>query len=155
MKTGICNFSEFKIYPAKGIKFVRGDSKTFHFINGKVESLFFRKINPRDIPWTSVYRRINKNVSVETGAKKRTKKTQKFERSIVGASLEVIKQKREQKPEFRAAQREAALRDIKEKKKAAASTKAAAPKAAAAKKDAPKTTKTAAKSNLLATFFYY
>ncbi|GAM17359.1 hypothetical protein SAMD00019534_005340, partial [Acytostelium subglobosum LB1] len=138
MKTGICNFSEFKIYPAKGIKYVRGDSKTFTFINAKNESLFFRKINPRDVPWTSVYRRINKSVSVETNTKKKTKKTQKFERSIVGASLEVIKQKREQKPEFRAAQREAALREIKEKKKAAATAKPAAKAAPKAKVAAAK-----------------
>eukprot|EP01133_Synstelium_polycarpum_P007248 gene7248-8425_t len=147
MKTGICNFTEFKIYPAKGIKYVRGDSKTFHFITAKAESLFFRKINPRDICWSHVYRRINKVVNAEASIKKKTKRTQKFERSIVGASLESIKQKRDQKPEFRAAQREAALRDIKEKKKAAASTKKdVVPKATTAKVAAPKATKAAAKS---------
>ncbi|EGG23887.1 S60 ribosomal protein L24 [Cavenderia fasciculata] len=98
----------------------------FNFITKKVESLFFRKVNPRDIRWSTIYRRLNKETSVEVVHKKKTKRTQKFERSILGASLEVIKQKREQKPEFRAAQREAALREIKEKKKAA-TTKSAKP----------------------------
>ncbi|KAF2069119.1 hypothetical protein CYY_009562 [Polysphondylium violaceum] len=124
MKTSICSFSEHKIYPARGIRFVRGDSKTFHFINTKVESLFMRKINPRDIRWTNVYRRINKVVTTDATGKKKSRRTKKVERSIVGASLEVINQKRNQKPEVRAAQKETALREIKEKKKAALAKKA-------------------------------
>ena len=40
-----------------------------------------------------------------------------MQRAIVGASLEVIRAKRNQKPEVRAAAREAALRELKEKKR--------------------------------------
>eukprot|EP01132_Coremiostelium_polycephalum_P002074 gene2074-2560_t len=140
MKTGICSFSEFKIYPSKGIKFVRGDSKLFHFINIKVESLFERRINPRDIRWTNVYRRIYKSKAAsDATSKKKTRRNKKVERGIVGASLEVINQKRNQKPEVRAAQRETALRDIKEKNKAKSAAKTAKPAATtAAKKAAPK-----------------
>ncbi|KAK5583845.1 hypothetical protein RB653_005447 [Dictyostelium firmibasis] len=126
MKTSLCNYSEFKIYPARGMKFVRGDSKVFHFINTKCESLFFRKINPRDIRWSIVYRRIYKNTTTDVSAKKKARKTKKVERNIVGASLEVIQQKRAQKPEVKQAAAEQAKREIKEKKKAAA--KKAAPK---------------------------
>ncbi len=70
------------------------------------------KRNPRNIRWTQVYRRLNKKGAVEEIAKKKTRKTQKVQRAIVGASLEVIKQKRNQKPEVRAASREAALKYV-------------------------------------------
>ncbi|EGC34918.1 hypothetical protein DICPUDRAFT_98062 [Dictyostelium purpureum] len=125
MKTAICNYTEFKIYPARGMKFVRGDSKVFHFINTKAESLFMRKINPRDIRWSTVYRRIYKNTTTDVSAKKKARKTKKVERNIVGASLEVIQQKRNQKPEVKQAAAEQAKREIKEKKKAAVAKKAA------------------------------
>jgi len=126
MKTGLCAFSGIKIYPAKGRRFVRLDSKSFTFEHVKAEALFHRKVNPRDIRWTNVYRRIHKKGTAEEVAKKKSRKTQKVQRAIVGASLEVIKQKRNQKPEVRAASREAALREVKERNKAAATKRAAA-----------------------------
>jgi len=151
MKTLLCSFSGFKIYPGRGIKYVRVDSKPFTFIARKMNAEFLQKRNPRKIRWTLVYRRLHKKGSTEAVLRKKTRKNQKIQRAIVGASLEVIKQKREQKPEVRQATREEALRQIKEKKKAVALEKAklkapsktapskAAPKKAASK-SAPKTT---------------
>jgi len=140
MKTELCQFSGFKIYPGHGKKFVRSDAKAFTLINGKCEAYFLMKRNPRKIQWTQIYRRLHKKGHLEEASKKKTRKTQKLQRAIVGASLEVIKQKRNQKPEVRAASREAALREIKERKKAkkvekiskkpATTTKASAPKSA-------------------------
>jgi ribosomal protein L24E len=49
-----------KIYPSKGKIFVRGDSKVFRFVNGKSESLFLQRKNPRRIAWTVLYRRQHK-----------------------------------------------------------------------------------------------
>merc|ERR1712146_614602 len=46
-----------------------------------------------------------------------------IQRAIEGASLDVIKARQNQKPEVRAAAREAALREIKEKKKQEAAKK--------------------------------
>jgi large subunit ribosomal protein L24e len=66
--------------------------------------------NPRKVCWTQIYRRLHKKGALEEAAKKRTRRTQKVQRAIVGASLETIKLKREQKPEVRQAAREAALR---------------------------------------------
>merc|ERR1712166_1010181 len=103
VKTEVCSYSGFRIYPGHGIKYVRGDSKSFLFINRKSKSYFHQKFNPRKIAWTLLYRRMHKK-----GAPK----------AVVGASLELIKQKRNQKPEVRAAAREAALREIKERAKA-------------------------------------
>jgi large subunit ribosomal protein L24e len=41
----------------QGKLYVRGDSKIFRFQNGKSESLFLQRKNPRRIAWTVLYRR--------------------------------------------------------------------------------------------------
>ena len=41
----------------QGKLYVRGDSKIFRFQNGKSESLFLQRKNPRRISWTVLYRR--------------------------------------------------------------------------------------------------
>ena len=49
------NFSNIQ-----GKLYVRGDSKVFRFQNGKTESLFLQRKNPRRIAWTMLYRRMHK-----------------------------------------------------------------------------------------------
>jgi large subunit ribosomal protein L24e len=44
----------------QGKLYVRGDSKVFRFQNGKTESLFLQRKNPRRISWTHLYRRMHK-----------------------------------------------------------------------------------------------
>ncbi|GAA6061465.1 hypothetical protein JCM10212_005668 [Sporobolomyces blumeae] len=127
MKVEYCNFSGYKIYPGKGKLYVRSDSKIFRFVTSKEESLFLQRKNPRKIAWTTVYRRVNKKGVTEEVAKKRSRKTVKAQRGIVGADLSSILAKRNQKPEVRQAQRDAALAAGKDKKK---EKKAKAPKAA-------------------------
>merc|ERR1712146_165436 len=124
-----------------GIKFVRGDSKGFLFISRKVKSLFHQRLNPRKLAWTVLYRRMHKKGTLEDTSKKKARKvTKATTKAVVGASLEVIKAKRNQKPEVRAAAREAALREVKEraKKKQEDKKKAEKPKAAPAKAAHPK-----------------
>merc|ERR1712008_189363 len=87
------------------------------------------KSNPREVTWTVLYRRKHKKGIEEEAAKKRTKRTQKFQRAFVGATLQDIMAKRNQKPEVRKAQREQAIRAAKEVKK---TTKATTKKAPAA-----------------------
>ena len=66
-------------------------------------------------------------------AKKRSRRTVKQQRGIVGASLDVIKEKRSQRPETRTAARAAAVKEGKEKKaQAEAAKKAEKAKLAAA-----------------------
>ncbi|RWQ96931.1 ribosomal protein L24e-domain-containing protein [Paecilomyces variotii] len=60
MRTYDDSFSGEKIYPGKGKLYVRGDSKIFRFQNGKSESLFLQRKNPRRIAWTTLYRRQHK-----------------------------------------------------------------------------------------------
>ncbi|ELU15326.1 hypothetical protein CAPTEDRAFT_101886, partial [Capitella teleta] len=82
----------------------------FHFLNAKCERSFNMKRNPREVPWTVLYRRKHKKGQQEEVAKKRTRRTHKFQRAIAGASLTDIMAKRNQKPEVRKAQREQAIR---------------------------------------------
>jgi len=63
------------------------------------------------------------NATLQEQAKKRTRRTVKSQRAIVGASLDVIKERRSQRPEARAAARQAAISEGKEKKTAAESKK--------------------------------
>lgn len=58
-------------------------------------------------------------------AKKRTRRVVKHQRGIVGASLDVIKERRAQRPEARAAARQQAIKDAKEKKQVSESKKKA------------------------------
>ncbi|CAH1406446.1 unnamed protein product [Nezara viridula] len=101
---------------------VKADGKTFTFLNSKCEASHLMRRNPRKVTWTVLYRRKHKKGQEEEQSKKRTRRTQKFQRAIVGASLSDIMAKRNMKPEVRKAQREQAIRAAKEQKKA---TKAA------------------------------
>ncbi|KAI1261647.1 60S ribosomal protein L24a [Xylariaceae sp. FL1019] len=136
MRTYDDSFSGQRIYPGKGKIYVRGDSKVFRFQNGKSESLFLQRKNPRRIAWTVLFRRQHRKGITEEAAKKRTRRTVKSQRAIVGASLDVIKEKRSMRPEARSAARQAAVKEAKEKKAEAAATKKSekAKKAAVASK---------------------
>ncbi|RHZ55938.1 60S ribosomal eL24 domain-containing protein [Aspergillus thermomutatus] len=125
MRTYDDSFSGQKIYPGKGKLYVRGDSKIFRFQNGKSESLFLQRKNPRRIAWTVLYRRQHKKGISEEVAKKRTRRVVKHQRAIVGASLDVIKERRSMRPEARAAARQQAIKEAKEKKAASESRKKA------------------------------
>jgi ribosomal protein L24E len=50
----------FSYFSTQGKLYVRGDSKIFRFQNGKTESLFLQRKNPRRIAWTVLYRRQHK-----------------------------------------------------------------------------------------------
>ncbi|MCL4131604.1 UNVERIFIED_CONTAM: hypothetical protein GTU68_002319 [Idotea baltica] len=129
MKLQLCQYSGY-IHPGHGKTMVRVDGKTFVFLNGKCEAAHMMKRNPREITWTVLYRRKHKKGVEEELTKKRTRRTQKFQRAIVGASLTDIMAKRNMKPEVRKAQRDQAIRAAKEKKAAKVQKKVshAAPK---------------------------
>ncbi|KAF0291196.1 60S ribosomal protein L24 [Amphibalanus amphitrite] len=150
MRVGLCIFSGFKIYPGHGKTAVKADGKAYTFIHKKAERSFNMKRNPREVTWTILYRRKNKKGQDEEMVKKRARRTHKFQRAIVGASLSDIMAKRNMKPEVRKAQREQAIngrtgsdwarvsvrRAAKEKNRAAKQAKAKA--SAQTKTKAPK-----------------
>ena len=114
----ICSFSGHKIYPGRGKLYVRVDSRSFRFVNGKTESLFLQRKNPRKIHWTVVFRKMHKKGITEEVAKKRTRRAVKQQRAVAGVTLEKIQERRLQKPEERKAVRDAAVAKAKEIKKA-------------------------------------
>merc|ERR1712127_134312 len=147
MKIELCAYSGHKIPPGKGRTLVKSDGKTFKFINGRCHKAHLLKRNPRKVTWTVLYRRKHRKGIEEETSKKRTKKTQKFQRAVVGATLSDILAKRNQKPEVRKAQRDQAIRAAKETKKTTkTTTKKPAAAAKAAKPKAQKATKNVAKS---------
>ncbi|KAI0821490.1 ribosomal protein L24e-domain-containing protein [Irpex lacteus] len=117
-KVEIDSFSGFRIYPSKGRLFVRGDSKVFRFSTSKNESLFLQRKNPRKIAWTQAYRRMHKKGITEEVAKKRSRKTVKHQRGIVGADLAAIAARRNQSAQERLSARTAAIQKAKTEKKA-------------------------------------
>ncbi|EFO13342.1 hypothetical protein LOAG_15187 [Loa loa] len=110
------------------------------FLNKKCQRSYRLKRNPRDIPWTVLYRRKHKKGvhGEENAQKKRTRRViQIASRAVGNVSLEAILAKRNQKPEFRRAQREQAIKAAKEAARASKSEKKAANKALKEKKAAP------------------
>ncbi|KAI8121095.1 60S ribosomal protein L24 [Lucilia cuprina] len=117
---------------------VKVDGKSFTFLDKKCERSYLMKRNPRKVTWTVLYRRKHRKGIEEEATKKRTRRTQKFQRAIVGASLAEIMAKRNMKPEVRRAQREQAIKAAKEQKRATKAAKKAAQPAAPKAKAAPK-----------------
>ncbi|CAL1373096.1 unnamed protein product [Linum trigynum] len=116
LKTELCRFSGQKIYPGRGIRFIRADSQVFLFANSKCKRYFHNRLKPSKLTWTAVFRKQHKKDIAQESVKKRRRATKKpYSRSIVGATLEVIQKRRAEKPEVRDAAREAAIREIKER----------------------------------------
>jgi large subunit ribosomal protein L24e len=92
-------------------------SQIFRFGTSKSQSLFLQRKNPRKIAWTVLYRRMHKKGITEEVAKKRSRKTVKHQRGIVGADFAAIVAKRTQSVQVRTQQRLAAISKAKAEKK--------------------------------------
>ncbi|KAI7839471.1 hypothetical protein COHA_006739 [Chlorella ohadii] len=125
LKTQTCRFSGLRIYPGKGVLFIRVDGQQFLFLKQKCRSLFNQRKRPAKLAWTTLYRKQHrKDLEAQVARKKRRNVNKAATRSVAGASLEVIQKKKSEKPEARKASREAALREIKERAKKAKADKA-------------------------------
>ena len=119
MSTRLDNFSGFRIHPGHGFSYVKADAKMVHFGTYKSASAFARRSNPRKIAWTAVYRRLNKKNEAARTRKKKTRRTTRVQRAIVGASLDILKARKRNKGGPKSAQKQAALKEVRDKKKAA------------------------------------
>jgi len=117
VKTETCAFSEYRIYPGHGLRVVRTDGNIVILSNSKCKGLVKQRKKPAKLVWTQAWRRANKKLRAETTTRKKTKKTTRFQRAIVGASLDEIKKVRNQKPVERVNAREAKIADMKAKAK--------------------------------------
>ncbi|KAK0426106.1 hypothetical protein QR680_009537 [Steinernema hermaphroditum] len=152
MKLETCVYSGYKIHPGHGKRLVRSDGKVQIYLNKKCQrSSWVLKRNPREIRWTVLYRRKHKKGvhADDHTAKRRVKRVaQVASRAIGNMSLEAILAQRNQKPEFRRAQREQAVKAAKDAIRATRAEKKAKKvsekKAPAQKQKAAKQVKTAA-----------
>ena len=138
IRTEVCNFSEQRIYPGKGMRVITRDGKLAVFINRKCRTLYRRKVKSQAIRWTSVWRRLNKKLKTDETHKRKKRRQRKVVRDIAGMPKEEIKRKQNETKEERVAYKEAAIREIKERKARMAqqkkATKAKMPKGKVQKK---------------------
>jgi len=112
----LCALSEYRIYPGNGKLMIRRDGKPVFLGTSKAFSLTIQRKKPAKLVWTQAWRRLHKKGITETSLKKRSRRTNKVARAVVGISLDDIRKKAAQKPEFRTAQRDAALKEVKSRK---------------------------------------
>mmetsp|Transcript_4767 Transcript_4767/g.7213 ORF Transcript_4767/g.7213 Transcript_4767/m.7213 type:complete len:128 (+) Transcript_4767:62-445(+) len=117
VKTDICAFSEFRIYPGHGVKFIRKDGQPITLINSKAKSLYHQRKKPAKLTWTVGWRRLNKKDNKDTSSRTRRRRIQKRPKAIVGVTLDQLQKKKNEKPAERSAAREAAKREVKERQK--------------------------------------
>ncbi|CDJ68260.1 60S ribosomal protein L24, putative [Eimeria necatrix] len=143
IKTELCSFSEYRIYPGRGLKFVSRDGKVHTYIHSKEARLGRQKKKAAKLRWTLVWRRANKKIRGEAVAKRRTRKGGKVQKAIVGISLEEIKQRRAAKPDP-TKMRKMPAKEKKEKKEKPKQTVVPGTRAPPVKKMVPRAQKVAA-----------
>ena len=87
----MCAFSEYRIYPGHGSKFIRRDGQPVMLSTSKCKSLLMQRKKPAKLMWTQSWRRLNKKLKDENMSKKKSRRVVKIQRAIVGASLEDVR----------------------------------------------------------------
>ena len=95
---------------------IRRDGKPIWLGSSKAHSLTIQRKKAAKLVWTQAWRRLHKKGLSETTTKKRTRRANKVQRAVVGASLEDIKKKASEKSSVRTAARESALKELKARK---------------------------------------
>jgi len=134
-KTERCSFTEFRIVPGRGRRFIAKDGRVHHIFGSKARCLFHQKIKPVKLTWTLAWRAFNKKIKVDDSHKKRTKKRATVQKAIVGMSLDTIKRMKAESREDRNKMADEKTKAVKEKKLQQAKDKKAA--AAKSQKNAP------------------
>ena len=115
-KTEKCSYTEFKIYPGRGRRFIGRDGKLHYFVSCKARSLFHQKIKPVKLTWTLVWRGFHKKIKVDDIVKKRTRKTTRVQKAVVGMSHEEIKRRKAETRDDRDKKHDTAIKEVKERK---------------------------------------
>ena len=118
IKTELCAFSEYRVYPGHGQKFVRRDGQPILLSTSKCKSMYHQRKKPQKLMWTQSWRRLNKKGKEEGVVRKKARKVVKAQRAIVGATLDQLKLK-VQITKKKDPATEAALKEVKERAKAA------------------------------------
>ena len=94
IRTEICAFSEYRIYPGHGIKLVRRDGQPVLVGTSKSKSMVLQGKKPGKLQWTQCWRRMNKKGKDDIGGRKKARKTVRVQRGIVGLSVDDLKTRR-------------------------------------------------------------
>ena len=124
-KTEKCSYTEYKIVPGRGSRFISKDGRTHYFISTKARSLFHQKIKPVKLTWTLAWRAYNKKIKVDDIQKKRSRKTTRIQKAVVGMSIEEIRRRKAESREDRDKANVAAEQTIKDRKAKAMQAKKA------------------------------
>lgn len=128
VKTEVCAFTEFRIYPGHGSRLVRRDGLVVHFLSSKAKRLYKQGIKPAKLTWTTAWRRLHKKGSKEDGGRARKRRVARAPRAFVGMSLDDLNKKKSELPQLRAASKEAAAAALAERAKKREAAKAASAK---------------------------
>merc|ERR1712156_745708 len=124
-KTEKCSYTEYKIVPGRGSRFISKDGRTHYFIPTKARSPFHQKIKPVKLTWTLAWRAYNKKIKVDDIQKKRSRKTTRIQKAVVGMSIEEIRRRKAESREDRDKANVAAAKEIKDRKQKALQAKKA------------------------------
>lgn len=120
IKYTTCEFSDNKIAPGHGAKYVEVNGKQHLFLNKKTRCLFKNSKKPLSIRWTIKWRTAHKKGKVEESKKRISRqKKEKHVKAIVGLSIEEINKIKESLRDDRVgdANRHKFAQEIKDKKK--------------------------------------
>ena len=115
-KTQKCSFTDYKIVPGVGSRFISKDGRTHYFISTKARSLYHQRIKPVKLTWTTAWRAFNKKIKVDDIQKKRSRKATRIQKAVVGMSIEEIRRRKAETREQRDANADAAAKEIKDRK---------------------------------------
>merc|ERR1712110_1114444 len=115
-KTERCSYTQYKIVPGRGTRFISKDGRTHYFISTKARSLYHQKIKPVKLTWNMAWRAHNKKIKVDDIQKKRSRKTTRIQKAVVGMSIEEIRRKKAESREDRDKNADTAAKEIKDRK---------------------------------------
>ncbi|CCW67040.1 unnamed protein product [Phytomonas sp. Hart1] len=123
MRTLECEFSHFAVHPGHGRRYVPfaflSTKPVLTFSSPKSFAMYRRKKNPRFVPWTRTFRRINRKVATDRVTRRRAARSVHLPRAIVGADLSYIQEVRARAhKEDRTAQAKAVRAEMAERKAA-------------------------------------
>ena len=115
-KTDQCSYTQYKIVPGRGVRFIAKDGRLHYFITHKAKSLYTQRIKPVKLTWTLAWRAYNKKIKVDDISKKRSRKTTRIQKAVVGMSIEDIRRRKAESREDRDKANTAAEKEIKDRK---------------------------------------
>lgn len=71
LKTTNCRFSGLRIWPGRGLLFIRVDGQQYLFLNKKCKSHFHNRKRPAKLAWTTTYRKAHKKDQVAEASRKK------------------------------------------------------------------------------------